>query len=77
MTRLPITLNRLDPFCVSLQRIADALLWHPVRPIRIAATDDVNLHRVTGLVSLGGLDCDTELSDGWVTITVRAKEAEL
>jgi hypothetical protein len=75
VTRLPITLNRLDPFAVTLLGVADALSWTNPRPIRIAATDDVNLHRVTGLVSLGGLDCDTELDGGWVTITVRAKGA--
>ena len=75
MTRLPVTLYPDDPFVVSLLRVADALSWTNPRPIRIAATDEVNLHRVTGLVSLGGLDCDTELDGGWVTITVRAKGA--
>ena len=71
--RLPVHCYPDDHFAETLWKMRDALTCP--RRIRIAATDEVNLHRVTGLVSLGGLDCDTELDGGWVTITGRAKGA--
>jgi hypothetical protein len=70
--RPPISLYDDDPFNVTLTRVADALLWDPARPLRIAATDTRNLHIVTQLVQLGGLSCDVipDGDSGWLTVTI-------